>query len=239
MRRAATFVIVALTLSCSMGTAVNVTRRSAAPTIATSIAPTAPTLAPPAPWGIATIDPTLRAELVGRDWHPGCPVPLANLRAVTVHYVGFDGSTHAGVVVLNQRVAADVLWVFHRLHRHRFQIRTIKLAGKWHPTRPSDYFDRGDVTSSFNCRPVTDGTSFSQHSYGWAIDINPIQNPYVRNDSTVLNEAALPYRNRSIDRPGMIHAGDIVTRSFARIGWGWGGDWITLKDYMHFSLTGR
>lgn len=107
--------------------------------------------------------------------------------------------------------------------------------------RPEDYWDksRRSVTASFNCRPATGSTSLSHHSYGWAVDINPLQNPYVRGDGTVLRAVALPYRNRSLDRKGMIHEGDIVVRSFDRIGWEWGGRWHTLKDYMHFSLTGR
>jgi hypothetical protein len=95
-----------------------------------------------------------------------------------------------------------------------------------------------DVSASFNCRPVTNGTTLSQHSFGWAIDINPLENPYVNGDGTVLRRAAKPFRDRARVRPGMILPGDLVVRSFARIGWSWGGDWHTLKDYMHFSLTG-
>jgi hypothetical protein len=94
------------------------------------------------------------------------------------------------------------------------------------------------VTAGFNCRPVTDGRSWSRHAYGLAIDINPLQNPYVRGDGSVLRRAALPYRDRSLDLPGMIHEGDVVVRSFDAIGWEWGGRWRTLKDYMHFSATG-
>jgi hypothetical protein len=189
-------------------------------------------------WGIARIDPEMRARLVGRNWHPGCPVGLHDLRVVTVRYLGFDGATHAGPLVLNERVAEDVLGVFRRLYRHDFPIKRVALARKWHPTRRRDWFDTHDVTASFNCRPVTNGTSFSEHSYGWAVDINPLQNPYINADG-VLRRAAKAFVDRSQDVPGMIHPGDGVVRSFARIGWGWGGDWLSLKDYMHFSLTGR
>jgi len=144
-------------------------------------------------------------------------------------------------LVLHERVASDVLWVFKRLFRAKFPIQEIKLAAKDRPMRPEDYWDRTrwSVTASFNCRPATESTTLSQHSYGWAIDINPLQNPYVRNDGTVLRHIAKPFRNRSFQRKGMIHDGDVVVRSFGRIGWEWGGDWHTLKDYMHFSLTGR
>jgi hypothetical protein len=208
-----------------------------------ALAATSPAPSPTSPalprWGVDRIDRELRQRLVGRDWHAGCPVPIVDLRVVTVRYLGFDGETHAGPLVLNERVAADVLWVFRRLYRHRFPIEEVALAGKWHPTRPRDWFDTSDVTSSFNCRPVTNGTSFSEHAYGWAVDINPLRNPYVGSDGAVLRRAVKPFVDRTQDRPGMIHPGDVVVRSFARIGWSWGGDWISLKDYMHFSLTGR
>jgi hypothetical protein len=183
----------------------------------------------------------LRRELIGRNWHVGCPVSFEDLRLVRVSYWNFDGEVRQGPLVLNQMVAEDVLWVFRQLFRAKFPIEKIALAAKWHPVKPSDYWNpsRRSVTASFNCRPATDSTSLSQHSYGWAIDINPLQNPYVRSDGSVLRAVAKPYRNRSMHRKGMIHEGDVVVRSFAAIGWAWGGHWHTLKDYMHFSLTGR
>jgi D-alanyl-D-alanine carboxypeptidase len=189
-------------------------------------------------WAIHAIGPALRDELTGRNWHAGCPVALDDLREVTVRYVDFRGDVRSGPLIVARSVADDVLWVFRRLFRHGFPIKHVALPGKWHPTRPSDFLTTRSVTGAFNCRPVTDGTSLSQHSYGWAIDINPLQNPYVRGDGSVLRRAAKAYLDRSQDLPGMIHPGDVVVRSFARIGWGWGGDWHTVKDYMHFSLTG-
>jgi hypothetical protein len=140
--------------------------------------------------------------------------------------------------VVNASVAEDVEWVFRRLFRAGFPIKHIALPRKWRPGRNGGYASTRSVTAAFICRPVTDGTSLSQHSYGWAIDINPLQNPYVRLDGSVLRRAAKAYVDRSQQLPGMIHASGIVVRSFARIGWEWGGDWTSIKDYMHFSLTG-
>jgi hypothetical protein len=179
-----------------------------------------------------------RSWILEKNWHPGCPVPISELRLVTVSYWGFDGVVRQGPLVLNASVADDVLGVFRRLFRARFPIKRIALAAKWHPPRPSDRFSTTDVTASFSCRPVTDGTVLSQHSYGWAIDINPLQNPYIGTDGKVRRIAERPYVDRAQDAPGMIHDGDVVVRAFARIGWGWGGHWSSLKDYMHFSLTG-
>ena len=30
-----------------------------------------------------------------------------------------------------------------------------------------------------------------------------------------------------------------VVRAFGSIGWSWGGEWQSLKDYQHFSQNGR
>jgi hypothetical protein len=196
--------------------------------------------APPARFvsSIGRLQGTLRTDVVGRNWHPGCPVGPNDLRVVTVAYWGFDRSVHEGPLVVNKAVAVDVRRVFARLYRARFPIKHIALPRKYHPD-VNRRNDLRDTTAAFNCRPVTDDPArLSQHAYGWAIDINPVQNPYVRANGTVLRGAAEPFRDRSRHRRGMIHADGVVVRAFDRIGWGWGGSWSTVKDYMHFSLTG-
>ncbi len=202
--------------------------------------PTAsPTRSPTFVGSVRWIDEALRAELVGRNWHAGCPVPIRDLRLVTVSYWTFGGRVKQGPLIINETVADDVLSVFHRLFDARFPIQKIALAAKWRPPRPSDWYSTRNVSASFSCRPVTGETSgFSQHAYGWAIDINPTQNPYVTGDGEVLRKACLPYIDRTQHLQGMIHQHDVVVRSFTEIGWSWGGDWHSLKDYMHFSLTG-
>jgi hypothetical protein len=201
----------------------------------------APTARPPRFEGhVSRIGSTLRRELIGRNWHPGCPVRIEDLRHVHLSYWDFDGNVREGPLVVHEDVAADALWVFRRMFRAGFPIHRIALPPRYRPPRPEDRLSTRSLTSAFNCRPATDSPgSLSHHSYGWAIDINPLQNPYVRSDGSVLRRAVKPYLDRTLRRQGMIHAGDIVVRSFARIGWTWGGNWRTLKDYMHFSLTGR
>jgi hypothetical protein len=200
-----------------------------------------PVSAPRFDGSVARIGPDLRSKIVGRSWRPGCPVPLRDLRHVEVSYWDFEGDVRTGPLIVHEDVAEDVLWVFRRLFRARFPIKHIVLPPRWRPPTPEDYWDRTPTspTAAFNCRPAVGSTSLSHHSYGWAIDINPLQNPYVRSDGTTLRHIAKPYRDRSLRRKGMIHDGDVVVRSFAAIGWEWGGHWRTLKDYMHFSLTGR
>lgn len=193
---------------------------------------------------ISTIPGALEREMRGTTWRAGCPVPLSDLRLLRFNHVGLDGEIERGRMVVNASVAEDVLWVFRRLFEARFAMKRVDLArefdrSRWEERRHS----RRSVTASFNCRvvitPAGPGTTFSQHSYGLAIDINPLQNPYVRSDGWVRNRFARPYVDRSKDLAGMIHDGDVVVRSFAAIGWAWGGRWSGGKDYMHFSLAGR
>ena len=103
----------------------------------------------------------------------------------------------------------------------------------------------GDVTGAFDCRqavpsPCTGGTgtgSWSMHAYGLAVDVNPMENPYIG-----CGKSRDPRARRDFDRsrhlPGMVTRK--VVAAFASVGWGWGGSWSgNTKDYMHFSSTGH
>jgi D-alanyl-D-alanine carboxypeptidase-like protein len=189
-------------------------------------------------FAVSRIGPWQREALRKRNWHPGCPVGLDSLRWLDVTYLGFDGEVQQGPIVVNASVAHEVLHVFRTLLRASFPIKRIALPARYRPNA-HNWKSTSDVTAAFNCRPATDLPGvWSQHAYGLAVDINPLENPYLRADGSVLRKAAKPYRDRSLQRPGMIHDGDVVVRAFDRIGWGWGGRWTTIKDYMHFSLSG-
>lgn len=93
---------------------------------------------------------------------------------------------------------------------------------------------KANSTLAFTCRPKTGyKTKFSLHSYGRAIDINTRVNPYVKG-KIILPPSGHAYLDRTQKRMGMIVKGDIVYRTFIKWGWHWGGNWKTLKDYMHF-----
>ena len=90
-------------------------------------------------------------------------------------------------------------------------------------------------TSAFNCRNIANTSRWSKHSYGKAIDINPVQNPCVIKTKVYPQiDAAKPYKARILKHPAMIKKGDLVYRLFKQNGWNWGGDWKSLKDYQHF-----
>ena len=183
----------------------------------------------------------MHARLNGPFWHAGCPAPLSDLRLLTTRYRGFDGRAHTGQLVVNKRYAVQLGGVFERLYELRFPIRHLSFADTYGRTHPAD----GDLSGSFECRqavpsPCSGGTgtgTWSMHAYGLAIDLNPVENPYVGCGQS-RDPKSRKYFDRSRLRRGMVTPA--VVRAFAAIGWGWGGSWAgSTKDYMHFSSTGH
>ena len=192
----------------------------------------------------ATPAPVFRAEIGPVRWsdlrfsyRAGCPVRPSQLRTVRLTYWGFDGRAHEGSLVVHRRVAADVVAIFRRLYDARFPVRRMQPVAAYRGS--DDASMAADNTSSFNCRRAVGSTtgSWSSHAYGLAIDVNPVENPYVLG-SRVLPPAGKAYLNRSRGRPGMAVSGGTLVRAFASRGWTWGGRWSS-PDYQHFSTTGR
>jgi len=185
---------------------------------------------------IARIDSAQAKRMTGISWRAGCPVPLRDLRLLTMTHWGFDGRARTGRLIVHENVARDVLNVFRRLHAAKFRVRRITPVDAY---GASDFRSiEADNTSAFNCRYVEGTTRWSEHAYGRAIDLNPIENPYVSGGRTS-HRASAPYVDRSRRRPGMAYEGGVLVRAFDAIGWGWGGRWTSVKDYQHFSASGR
>ncbi|MEZ5080443.1 MAG: M15 family metallopeptidase [Thermoleophilia bacterium] len=191
--------------------------------------------APPFKGGVAPIPAKMRARMTPDVWRPGCPVPLRQLRAVVVTHRDFRGRARRGVLVVHRTVARDVLRVFRALYAARFPIRRIRPIEAY---GGDDYRSiEADNTSVFNCRAVSGGSGWSRHAYGTAIDINPIENPYVSNGRTS-HRRSVPFLRRTPVRRGMAVEGGVLVRSFDTIGWSWGGRWTSPTDYQHFSTGG-
>jgi hypothetical protein len=171
--------------------------------------------------------------MTGVSWKPGCPVPLSQLRLITLRYIGFDGAVHSGEIVMHADLAQATVRIFGKLFDARFPIRKMQRV---EPYGADDNLSMADDnTSGFNCRTIEGSTRWSRHAYGRAIDINTVENPYLLN-GRILPPAGSAYLNRANVRPGMIVAGDVVTRAFAAEGFRWGGDYRTNKDYQHFDV---
>ncbi len=191
---------------------------------------------PTTPGFSASIGPIPPDVLARSSWADECPVTVEELSYLRMVHIGFDRELHTGEMIVNAVVAEDVVEVFRRIFESGFPIEQMRVITAEeidaHPT--GDWND----TTSFVCRPAVGSSSWSQHAYGLAIDVNPFHNPYLKGD-LVLPELSSAYLDREDVRPGMIREGDVVTLAFADIGWRWGGNWSTLKDWMHFSRSGR
>ncbi|MBG0827100.1 M15 family metallopeptidase [Planomonospora sp. ID67723] len=209
---------------------------SASPTAVPSSPAPAATPSPAGPPEFSAEVTRIARERLKHSWRSGCPVPVRDLRLVTMTYWGFDGRPHIGELVVHEDVAGDVVTVFRRLYGWRWPIYRMELVDVY----KGDDFDSIDAgnTSAFNCRPATGSSSWSQHAYGRAIDINPRENPYVSSDGSVAHRNARKFAERPVRSPGVINPGDRVVRAFERLGWEWGGYWSGIKDYQHFSKGG-
>jgi hypothetical protein len=161
---------------------------------------------------------------------------VSELRAVEVSHWGYDGEVHIGRLIVAADLAGDMVDIMRDLFDAAFPIERMEAVDVY--DGDDDRSMAANNTSAFNCRPVTGGSTWSEHSYGRAIDVNPLVNPYVVG-STVLPPEGEAYADRSLDAPGMIHGGDVVVDAFAARGWKWGGYWDSPTDYQHFSTTGH
>jgi hypothetical protein len=188
---------------------------------------------------VQSLTPSLR-ERMRTSHRAGCPVPWRELRYLRLSYVGFDGLSHTGELVVAAAYARDVVGVFHELYDARWPIRRMRLVDAY--GGDDDRSMVADNTSGFNCRRVKGSKEWSAHALGAAIDLNPVQNPYLT------GSAVAPLAGRrfaELDRSagarvpeGTIRSGDVVVRAFAAIGWTWGGSWAE-PDFQHFSAGPR
>jgi hypothetical protein len=174
----------------------------------------------------------LLAQVQTTTWHAGCPVSPSDLRVLSIAYLDYSKATHAGRLIVHKDVAQEVLAIFQDLYNQDFQIAQM---------RPIEEYGGNDNrsmaannTSAFNCRDITGQKGkFSNHSWGRAIDINPLTNPYVKG-ITVLPPEGRAHLDRTRKETGVILANGLTVKRFQQDGWLWGGGWTDRQDYQHF-----
>jgi hypothetical protein len=206
------------------------------PVLANRALPTVDVLSTPVGTGYAaTVRPVPDDVLARSTWRPSCPVAAADLRYLTMSFLGYDGRAHTGEMIVNARVADAVTRVFGHLYDAGFPLEEMRVVTQAELTAPPT--GDGNNTTAFVCRAAVGQTRWSAHASGLAIDVNPFCNPYTRGD-LVLPELASSYVDRTNVRPGMVLPGNVVVSSFRSIGWSWGAEWTTPKDIQHFTATG-
>jgi hypothetical protein len=234
--RFAVLTVVALLAGCSAEPPPGTDPAPAAPTVAAPRT-SAPAPARSTPAGFTATTWRVTAADLPHTWRAGCPVGPADLRRIRLTFWGFDGAAHAGAIVVHRAVVADVTSVFRTLYAARFPLRSLRPVDDYGGS--DDRSMAADNTSGFNCRyAVAAGRpAWSVHAYGRAIDVNPVENPYLFGGK-VLPPNAVGYVDRSRRRPGMAYPGGTLVQAFAVVGWKWNGTPRRAPDYQHFSETG-
>ncbi len=188
---------------------------------------------------ISQITPQIKERMIkGSSYREGCPVGLDDLRYLTIKYKNFVGREQIGELIVHKDVANDIVQIFKALYEADYPIYQMRLVSDF---QGNDWQSiEADNTSGFNCRKATGSKQWSKHSYGKAVDINPIENPYISRNGHISHKASLDYRKRvhkksSAADKAILLSNDKVVNIFKKYGWQWGGEWYGVKDYQHFN----
>jgi peptidoglycan LD-endopeptidase CwlK len=175
---------------------------------------------------------TDREAFEGLD--PKCPEDIRKRqKVVKLKYYSADGKIHQGQLVIDIELRNDIKKVFALALKERFPIYSIipisdkrfRKDGRW----DDELSMEANNTSAFNYREITGGGRLSNHAYGRAIDMNPFQNPYIKEG------VILPHGARyDPSSAGTFTSDHPIVRAFLQLGWVWGGNWTSPKDYQHF-----
>ena len=150
-----------------------------------------------------------------------------DLRLISVEYFSFDEKLHRGQILIHKELVKDIVEIFEIIKAQKFPIAKVIPINKYNWS--DDLSTSDNNTSAFNYRYVKGTNKLSAHSYGRAIDINPKQNPHLRNTSSALKKKSYDPKN-----PGTITSESSLVKQFIKRGWKWGGNWRSSKDYQHF-----
>jgi hypothetical protein len=187
---------------------------------------------------ISPINSDIKKRMIrGNSWHTGCPVPISDLRYIRVVYHDFSYKDRVGELIVHKSIANEIVWIFEELYSIGYPIRQMRLISDF---GGSDWKSiEADNTSAFNCRRATGSKKWSKHAFGRAIDINPLENPYISKTGHISHRASLKYKKRfhkdsSPSDRAVLLPRDEATLIFKSYGFKWGGDWRYIKDYQHF-----
>ena len=176
-------------------------------------------------------------KMQGKSYKKNCTVPREELRYLHILHVGFDNNTHEGELIVNKRIAEDVLDIFKELYKAGYQIEKVSLIDEYNAL--DELSMRDNNSSAFNFRYISYSTTLSKHAMGLAVDINTLYNPYIKQVDGRLNiepANAVNYVDRNRQFPHKIDHDDLCYKLFTKHGFEWGGDWEDSKDYQHFEI---
>lgn len=158
-------------------------------------------------------------------------IDISDLRYLTLPYYDFEGQVQQGEMVCNVKIAKDLIAVFRELFEKQYQFCSIRLIDDFGGSDEASML--ANNTSCFNYRTKSGSSALSSHALGLAVDVNPMQNPFVKR-GRVYPETATDFVDRNLDFAHKIDTQDACYKSFKAHGFRWGGLWRSAKDYQHF-----
>ena len=175
------------------------------------------------------------ARMDGVSYPQNAQIGREELCYLRVLHTGFDEKTYIGELVVNQKIADDVLEIMKELYENHYPIEKMRLIDEYGADDETSMSDNN--TSAFNYRTIAGTDRLSKHGQGLAVDINPRYNPCVRTKNgitTVEPQNGSAYVDRNADFSYKITEGDLCLQLFLEHGFTWGGSWNSVKDYQHF-----
>jgi len=153
---------------------------------------------------------------------------IEEISLIDVQYYSFDGKLHQGQLVVHNDVKEDVLEIFDIIKEIEYPVNKVV------PIVVFDWSDNASMddnnTSAFNYRFISGTKRLSNHAFGKAVDINPINNPYITSNGKIIPSAG-SYDTKKFETFTDDHP---VVKAFKDRGWRWGGNFNSYKDYHHF-----
>lgn len=174
-------------------------------------------------------------RIYGKSYKENCTIPRTELVYLRVLHRGLDQETHIGEMLVHQEVAEDLLEIFQELYQADYPIEKMKLIDDYKGNDEASMADNN--SSAFNYRTISYSDQLSNHSYGKAVDINPLYNPYIKTVNGELScepASGSAYIDREQDFLCKIDENDLCYQLFTERGFSWGGEWQHAKDYQHF-----
>lgn len=162
---------------------------------------------------------------------------LERLRYIGVLYYDYSHEIQVGSLICDESVSKELVLIFYQLYLNEYEIASVQSADVY--DYDDNYSMEANNTSCFNYRVVDGSNTLSNHAFGLAVDINPVENPCISNGgAAIVPTNGVDYMDRGNKRPHMIDENDLAYQIFTSFGFSWGGNWTEKRDYMHFEKIG-
>ena len=187
-------------------------------------------------FGFEEIPDAVFARMQGKSFKENPNIQRSDLRYVRCLHTDAEGRIMLGEMVCNQKIAKDLVEIFHELYKNHYPIERMVLIDNY--DADDERSMRDNHSSCFCYRVIAGSKTLSKHAKGMAIDLNTLHNPYMRKRSNgtlyVQPATARKYCDRTKRYAYTIVEGDLCHRLFLQHGFRWGGSWRSYKDWQHF-----